>query len=616
MAIAQNLVPNPDFETYNSCPFSFSSMPYSSSYNNFPTVASWTNPVRFTSPDYLHVCAPAASGLQLPKSSFGYQAPHSGNAYTGIIAWEGRMSGSTVVLDYREYIQNKLSQPMQAGKRYCVSFFVSPTVDATFLANYVSIDEIGASFSAVRPADSANFTLTLPYHVKNAAGNFLSDTAGWHKITGTYLASGGEEWLTIGCFNNSGSFPAYIPFSSAPPNPGLNHRAYLFIEDVQVREIVPGDSVVRVTDTTVCKPSSNNIVLAASVAGTSRQWNTGAVSASIVANDTGTYWCISAMECGIVTDTFHIRYQEPKKLDLGQDSVNCFGLPITLHATPGFNSYAWNTGAQADSLLATQSGVYVVTAQDVCGSQSDTVEVTIQPPTPAPLVRDTVICQFDHNPVLDVSGANLLWYTIHQGMGGVPNQPYIYANETGTEVLYVTQTIGKCESPKVPVHIKIRYRPDPDIGDYISICQNADTLIGRAYPDVFYSWSTGENVCCITPRHTGTYKLTITNDCGSASDTAFVDISSCDECLFIPNAFSPNSDGRNDIFGPVSICPVTGFRMQVFNRWGQALYTTTNIAKGWNGLHAPSGVYVFVVEYQSLNTGSRKFVKGNVTLVR
>src|SRR4051812_49167417 len=89
----QNLVPNGDFETYNSCPTTLSGIGFSPSCTLFPTVASWVNPLKNSTPDYLNSCAPGSTGVKVPATVFGYQLPYDGNAYAGIIAWDGQNMG-------------------------------------------------------------------------------------------------------------------------------------------------------------------------------------------------------------------------------------------------------------------------------------------------------------------------------------------------------------------------------------------------------------------------------------------------------------------------------------------------------------------------------------------
>lgn len=618
-AKAQNLVYNPGFESYNVCPSNLLSMPYSSDYSYFPTITWWTNPVRLSSPDYLNQCAVPTSGLQVPNTTFGYQQPHSGAAYAGIIAFQGQMTNGTLSYDYREYLQNRLAQPMVAGKQYCVSFYVSPTISPAFNFNYVALDEFGLNFSQQRPIDTVNRFISLPYHIKNISGTYLSDTSKWYKISGIYMATGGEEWLTIGCFAN-GSSPSFINVYPATPNQNILYWTYLYIDDVSVSEITSADTINRTADTVVCRTAGLNIPLKSENGATAYSWSDGSTGSQIMAQDTGTYWCIAKTECGLVKDSFHIRFQPYTPLDLGRDTFNCHAQPVTITAGNNYLSYLWNTGANTSSITVFQTGSYVLTVHDTCGEQKDTVEITIQAPTPAPVVNDTTICQFVPSPELNVSGTNLTWYQSATALAGSASQPYVFTGEPGYYTLLVSQTIGRCESPRVPITIKVKYKPDADIGNYYALCGGTDTLIGNVYPEVTYLWNTGDESCCIQPEQTGTYQLTIENECGASSDTAFVEVFPCDECVFVPTAFTPNGDGKNDRFYPIVKCPVYNYHLSIFNRWGQMIFNTNNISDYWNGEykshHADCGVYVYTLEYNSAKTKSHKSLKGNITLIR
>ncbi len=614
---AQNLVPNAGFEIYNNCPSNLISMPYSFDYSFFPTVSGWTTPVRLTTPDYLNDCAPASSGLKVPQTSFGYQMPYSGNAYAGIIAFQGRFTNGSLTHDYREYLQTKLSQPMIAGKQYCVRFHISPTV-GIFNYNYVALDELGIHFSDTRRIDTANTRISLPYHIQNTPGGYLTDTNIWYRITGVYTASGGEEWLTLGTFFN-GNAPSFIPITPAVPDPNVTYWSYFFVDDVTVAALTAADTIRRRWDTTVCTITGLNRNLRGAGNAKAYRWQDGSATPYFTANDTGVYWCAAMMECGMVIDSFYIRFSPNRKLDLGRDTANCLGQPITIGTNVPFNSYHWNTGDRSPTITVTESGTYILIAADTCGIHSDTIEVAVQPPTDPPVVRDTTICQFVSTPLLNVEGSNLTWYYPNSGFG-FPVQPYIMTDKAGMHTFYVTQRIGKCESPKVPVNIRIQYKPDAEIGDFHTICAGRDTLIGQHIDSVTFLWNTGERVCCIIPRQTGTYELTITNECGSSSDTAFVEIYACDDCIFIPNAFTPNGDGRNDLFSPILKCAVYNYQLKIFNRWGENIFSATDPASGWNGRYkgerADMGSYIYLVEYNSAITKSRKTFQGTVTLIR
>lgn len=614
---AQNLVLNPGFEQYNSCPIGLSGFAYAAGYNNFPTALNWANPVQQASPDYFNVCS-AAPGIKVPDCVFGYQDAHGGYAYAGLIAWEGQYSGNTLQLDYREYLQTRLSQPLVAGRNYCISFFVSPTVGVPGF-NYVAIENFGINLSATQALvpNGNGYVLSLPYTLQNPSGRYLTDTAKWYKITGIYTATGAEEWLTMGCFKSAP--PSYIPQYPATPVNGQNYRSYIYVDDISVEEITNADTLKTNTDTVVCSLGNLSYTVFAP-SGTTHAWNTGATTQQLTIHDTGIYWCKTPVECTFHIDTFRIKYEPFQKLSLGSDSVNCRNMPVVLKPAALYSNYLWNTGSTADSLLATASGVYSLTVSDACGVQHDTISVAIQPPTPAPVVSDTAICAFSNPPLLSVQGTNLRWYTYVSDPLGMSNQPLIPTGTPGTQLLYVTQTIGKCESDKVPVNITVKYKPEASLDKYVSMCKQDTTLIGQPYPDVSYAWSTGDDVCCIHPDHSGPYYLSVYNDCGLSRDTVNVDIDPCDDCLIIPNAFTPNNDGKNDQYRLIVRCPVSSYFLQIFNKWGEQVFASHDPNEAWkgtsHGVFAESGVFVYVLEYVTKEANRRHFLKGNITLIR
>jgi gliding motility-associated-like protein len=90
---------------------------------------------------------------------------------------------------------------------------------------------------------------------------------------------------------------------------------------------------------------------------------------------------------------------------------------------------------------------------------------------------------------------------------------------------------------------------------------------------------------------------------------------------YIPNAFTPNGDGLNDKFIILGIPyeQVTHFNLQIYDRWGQMIYTSNDIREGWdgtrNGENCPEGVYVWTIYYQD-NKKKPVTNKGTITLIR
>jgi gliding motility-associated-like protein len=83
---------------------------------------------------------------------------------------------------------------------------------------------------------------------------------------------------------------------------------------------------------------------------------------------------------------------------------------------------------------------------------------------------------------------------------------------------------------------------------------------------------------------------------------ALRDSAPCFNCkIFIPNAFSPNNDGRNDVFRPETSCELASYELRVFNRWGDEVFASQSPEQGWDGSiksqPAAAGVYVYIVTY-------------------
>ena len=143
-----------------------------------------------------------------------------------------------------------------------------------------------------------------------------------------------------------------------------------------------------------------------------------------------------------------------------------------------------------------------------------------------------------------------------------------------------------------------------------------------------YEWSTGATTDSITVGDAGFYFVDATvGDCVKRYETEVADMP-CPCSPDVPNAFTPNSDNRNDTFRPAFVedyCEVLVFSMKIFNRWGQLVYETDDAFQPWDGMHngnpAPSDVYVWTIEFSYIDKdtgeqGELEARKGDVALLR
>ncbi len=206
-----NLVPNPGFENYANCPDGLSRLDYA-----WP----WYPPTD-GSPDFYNSCAPLASTASVPSNFAGVQTPFSGQGYGGGYVYSP--GGANAANSYREYLQTPLLAPLIAGQAYAVSFHVSRASNFIF-----AIAEIGAYLSAgpVTNYGSQNCLAVVP-QVVNPSNNVIASASAWTLIQGTYVATGGEDHLTLGNFNSDAS-------TTAQAASGFDPGGYYYYDDVSV----------------------------------------------------------------------------------------------------------------------------------------------------------------------------------------------------------------------------------------------------------------------------------------------------------------------------------------------------------------------------------------------
>jgi gliding motility-associated-like protein len=105
------------------------------------------------------------------------------------------------------------------------------------------------------------------------------------------------------------------------------------------------------------------------------------------------------------------------------------------------------------------------------------------------------------------------------------------------------------------------------------------------------------------------------------TDTIVAFLRPQDHTFFLPNAFSPNGDGINDVFQPMgNVIVAETYRLEIFDRWGQEVFLTDDQGKGWDGAYggvpAQAGVYVFHAQVQDAISKERHEFMGHVTLLR
>ena len=223
-----NLVPNGSFEEYSQCP-------QGNELNNgqFERAVGWWRPTLGT-PDYFHRCNNSLGGVVgVPDNFWGHQEAFHGDGYVGLVPIELTTQNDFIG---SEYIQTKLRLSLKPCYWYSFTMYLSLAEFSTH-----SIERLGAVFSvdtSFNDYTNMNIISVVP-NVINTDGH-LSDTTNWMKIEGSFIASGSEEFLTIGYFfdditNDSNR----IQFFPLAPN---IIAPYYYIDDVSLFEIGEADA--------------------------------------------------------------------------------------------------------------------------------------------------------------------------------------------------------------------------------------------------------------------------------------------------------------------------------------------------------------------------------------
>ena len=223
----------------------------------------------------------------------------------------------------------------------------------------------------------------------------------------------------------------------------------------------------------------------------------------------------------------------------------------------------------------------------------------------------------------DLSSDSLLWTFGDESSGEDDHSnelsPFHSFSDTGSyHVRLIIYHCGKSDTAERD--IRIYPMPYVDLGSDTAICNSCSLMLdaGAGYDD--YLWEDGSTGQYHRVMEAGTYWVTVNNKGCIASDSIRVTRSKVK--LMMPNAFTPNNDGRSDIFMAVSNEPVTEFNMVVYNRWGSLVFRSRQAADGWDGTcrgeTCAAGIYIWEVAYSFYEEATliKETRRGSLMLVR
>ena len=422
---------------------------------------------------------------------------------------------------------------------------------------------------------------------------------------------------------------------------------------VMIIEPSPIATVAQGADT-ICPNEVANLSSTAfgGVGGYVFYWNNGNTGAtqnvSPSSSSTYTVYAVDANGCIGTTDSVNVLVNDINLVNLSvvPDTSLCVGEAYSLSAnvSGGIGNYTfnWSNGVgqgQGPFVVAPLSTTnYVVTVTDVCGNSiNDNVEVNVnllpavylQSQTKTNCGEVTLNLQ---NSSGNVAGSSYLWNFGDGNSSTVENPNHTYS-QTGVYnvVLTVTSAFGCANSNQANMNITINTKPKADFepNPYETTMLNPEITFENFSVDAnFYNWNFGDGATSQiqSPIHEyktdGIYIITlIASNVNGCKDTVIKEIKIDPEYHFyIPNAFTPNSDGQNDIFTAIGD-EITEFSMQIFNRWGELIYETQDLESGWDGTAkggneiSMEGVYVYNIKLRDWEGLYHKYV-GKVSLLK
>jgi gliding motility-associated-like protein len=336
-------------------------------------------------------------------------------------------------------------------------------------------------------------------------------------------------------------------------------------------------------------------------------------------------------------DTVQVRVVNFVTLQARPDTVICLTDSVQLSASGDGLQYAWSPAATIDNPSSANpkanpasTTTYQVTATIGGCSATDNVTITTIPYPGARAGNDTAVC-FSTSAQLQaaITGSRFTWSPT--GSLSNPNvlNPIASPSATTAYILTVVDNIGCPKPGRDTVVVTVLPKVNAFAGHDTSVVVGQPLQLsasgGEGYVWIPTTSLNSGNVHNPIGVYDGSfdsieYKVIVMDENGCV-DSSFVTVKvfRTNPQIFVPTAFTPNGDGKNDVFRPIAvgISKIEYFR--VFNRWGEMVFSTTTNEVGWdgkiNGKEQATGTFVWLVKAVDY-TGKAVFAKGTATLIR
>lgn len=332
---------------------------------------------------------------------------------------------------------------------------------------------------------------------------------------------------------------------------------------------------------------------------------------------------INLPNCRTTSPAIKLGVYDPKPVTISNESPYCIGDTLKLVNQFPALDYSWtlpNNLTSTDSIITifpasfSDSGTYSLKTITAGGCVTiGNTKVVIKENKLSVSLPDTTTLLCDNATITFT--ANNPFITNWQWSTGATT-PNLTVATDGT--YWVKVSDDACSASDTTI-VRTNRTPAVNLGSDTTICTDENILLDVT--DVVatsYLWLDGDTKPTRNISTQGFYQVKLSNECGTVTDGFSVTIANCLNQLFVPTAFTPNNDNKNDILKAKAFFPITDFSFSIYNRWGQKVFSTTNLFAGWdgtlNGNDVPTGTYVWYLSYKRKNVPYKQ--KGSTVLIR
>jgi len=549
-----NLVPNPSFELIKNCPDSFNTIDTNRNIYNWFAIGGYGGVANL-----YNSCANAYNWRDLsgvPKTLNGYQMPKTGNGFVGLVVSNFHYSSSNVPGLFNDYLGVKLETTCIKRLKY-EGYLNTSSCGLDSYTNKL----FQASGDISRLYTSANIGMYLSGNVPTILNGRRLELPAQINNDPLKILSDTVNWMEIsGIFEANGT------------------EQFLFIGNF--------------TDSASCNfYNSFNYTI---------PWlNKKSIFVMYFMDDVSL----------IPQNTTHY-----------YDTLLCSYKALQLGAVAQADSFEWYDGNKTDKIRSfTNAGLVWVKSWLYGGTvyMWDSLNI-ISNNINSGLPKDTFLCneqtQLNISTTNTNAGATYLWNNGSIGKSLVLNN-INWVN--GKAQVWLTTTANYCTQTDT---LTIYQKPalQIPINDTTTCFEDVPQILLDAGANFkSYLWlPTGETSKTVYSNQAQIYKLTVTDSFNcSASKNIIVD-ELCKAEIFLPNAFTPNGDGKNETYKPIlKIKNLLQYQLKIYDSWGTAIFSTTDPNQTWDAKNNPQGVYVVTVNYQYKNFAP-SLTKGTVTVLR